>query len=470
MGRSLHILVIDDEPAIRQIVVTTLKKNDYSVESIGSGAEALVRLENGDVDVAICDINMPGMDGIEVVRQAREMKIETVFLMMTAFASIETAVKAMRSGAYDYLIKPLRKEDLLLRLEQIGNMIGLQDQNRALRNLVQAGERRRCRLVSPGMMEVDRLIRKVAPTEYTVLISGESGTGKGILARQMHEKSRRSGALFIPVNCGSIPENLLESEFFGHTKGAFTGADRAKKGLFLEADNGTLFLDEIGELPLHLQVKLLHVLEEKQIRPVGSEQFRKVDVRIVAATNRDLQHMVTEGTFREDLFFRLNIFSIHIPPLRSRKEDIPLLVQFFLDRNRDRGDDQNIYLDSDAEAALKSYTWPGNVRELENVIERSLILAENGVISLEDLPKHVAAAFTINESNAEGELPPGSGGSYEVTGGKLRDQLRDFEIRVIQETIERANGDRKLAARQLGIGLSSLYRKLESAEVPNMFC
>ncbi|MBF0181291.1 MAG: sigma-54-dependent Fis family transcriptional regulator [Magnetococcales bacterium] len=455
MGESLSILVIDDEPAIRQILAATLGKAGYGVESARDGGEALARLEKGDIDLAICDIQMPGMDGIEVVRQAKSMGIETIFLMMTAFASVETAVKAMQAGAYDYLTKPLRKENILHRLLQIRDIIALRTQNDALRNLVREEEKQRCRFTSPPMVEIERLIRKVAPTDFTALITGESGTGKGILARQVHQRSQRAGELFIPVNCGSIPENLMESEFFGHVKGAFTGADKAKKGLFLEADNGTLFLDEIGELPLALQVKLLHILEEKQIRPVGSEKFRPVDVRIIAATNRDLAEMIVAGIFREDLYFRLNVFNIHIPPLRQRKEDIPAMVEYFLNHSRMAGPGRRAWMiEPDAEAALRNYHWPGNIRELENVIERAMILAENGVITLQDLPGVVAGSGARVSSGAT---------------GTLRERMRQYEIRAIHEAIEEAGGDRRAAAQALGIGLSSLYRKLELAMPPPLF-
>ncbi|MEO5372063.1 MAG: sigma-54 dependent transcriptional regulator [Magnetococcus sp. DMHC-1] len=462
MGRPLNILIVDDEPAIRQVLVSTLKKAEYAVVSAKDGSEALRLLENGDVDVAICDINMPGIDGIEMVREAKSREIETIFLMMTAFASVDTAVKAIKAGAYDYMTKPLRKEDVLLRLEHVENLIGLRDQNRTLRNLVSEDEKKQCRLVSPGNMGVDKMIRKVAPTDSTVLITGESGTGKGVVARQIHMQSPRNRLLFIPVNCGSIPENLLESEFFGHTKGAFTGADKAKKGLFAEAHQGTLFLDEIGELPLHLQVKLLHALEEKKIRPVGSEQFRHVDVRIVAATNKNLEEMVAKGTFREDLFFRLNVFNIYITPLRSRPEDIPLLTRFFLQKNRagKNRPGSEFSLEPEAEQALKLYAWPGNIRELENVIERALILAEDGQIRVDDLPGHIAR---LAGGGAENEDLPGSAGE------KLRDRVRAFEAQVILETIEKNQGDRRQAAKILGIGLSSLYRKLEQADLPDIF-
>ncbi|MEO5331738.1 MAG: sigma-54 dependent transcriptional regulator [Magnetococcus sp. YQC-5] len=458
MTESLSILVIDDEPAIRQILAATLSKAGYTTEAARDGSEALQRLAKGDIDIAICDIQMPGMDGVEVVQQAKTMGIETIFLMMTAFASVDTAVKAMKSGAYDYLTKPLRKENILHRLLQVGDVIALRDQNRTLRNLVKVEEKNRCRFTSPRMLEIDRLIRKVAPTDFTAIITGESGTGKGIIARQIHQRSARNSELFIPVNCGSIPENLMESEFFGHIKGAFTGADKAKKGLFLEADKGTLFLDEIGELPLSLQVKLLHILEEKQIRPVGSEKFRPVDVRIIAATNRDLKEMTVAGTFREDLYFRLNVFNIHIPPVRQRLEDLPVLVDYFLEHAKRSGPGGRPWrIDPDAEAALLNYHWPGNIRELENVIERALILAEDGVITLHDLPGVVVG-------HAEGAVA-----GRTVAKGTLRDRMRHYEIQAIQEAIEEAGGDRRVAARALGIGLSSLYRKLELAAPAALF-
>ena len=470
MGKFLNVLIVDDEPAIRQILATTLTKANYTVETARDGSEALLRLEGGDIDIAICDIKMPGMDGIEVVRQAKAMKIDTLFLMMTAFASVDTAVKAMKAGAYDYLTKPLRRETVLHRLEQMGDWIGLKDQNRALRNLVAEEDKNKaCHLVSPAIVQVERMIRKVAPTDFTVLITGASGTGKGVLARSIHQRSQRSSNLFIPVNCGSIPENLIESEFFGHVKGAFTGADRAKKGLFLEANNGTLFLDEIGELPLHLQVKLLHALEEKSVRPVGSEQFRKADVRIISATNQNLRNMIQEGTFREDLFFRLNVFNIHIPALCERRVDIPILIRYFLNKHsQGKGKTQSFVMDPDAESALVGYDWPGNIRELENTLERAMILAEDGVITLADLPQNLQQ-YDVGRPVSEHvpnhhSLPEGK-----TLGKTLRDLVRNYEIQVIMEAIEQTDGDRRLAARSLGIGLSSLYRKLEQAHLPNLF-
>jgi two-component system response regulator AtoC len=301
------------------------------------------------------------------------------------------------------------------------------------------------------MQQVDRLSSKVAVTNSTVLITGESGTGKGVTARAIHERSSRAGFPFIPVNCSAIPENLIESEFFGHAKGAFTGADKVHKGLFTQADKGTIFLDEIGELPLHLQTKLLHVIEDKKIRPLGSEQTRSVDVRIVAATNRNLEAMSKEGKFREDLYFRLSMFHIHIPPLRERREDIAGLIRHLMKTNGAGGLGQMLEIDPEVDDILQNYSWPGNVRQLENVINRVSILADGGRISLLDLPPEISRqGFSAEDS-----------GKFFSAGGDLREQLRQAESKMISKALEDAGGDRKLAAQRLGIGLSSLYRKLE---------
>jgi two-component system response regulator AtoC len=293
---------------------------------------------------------------------------------------------------------------------------------------------------------------RVAPTESTVLITGESGTGKGVSARRIHEISSRRDGPFVPVNCGAIPENLIESELFGHTKGAFTGADRPRKGLFVQADRGTIFLDEIGELPLALQTKLLHVLEAKEVRPLGAEQSRKVDVRIVTATNRDLAAMVAQGRFREDLFFRLSVFQIPMPPLRDRRSDIPDLLRHLIDqRVVPPGGDQQLTLDAEAEDLLVNFSWPGNVRQLENVLHRAAILADGGCIRVADLPPEVSRLAPRIEAV---DAPSGEEGS-------LRERVRRFELSLIRRAIADAGGDRRLASQRLGIGLSSLYRKLE---------
>lgn len=449
----MHVLIIDDEAAVRQILAATVSRAGHSVDTadcVKAGAAKLVR---GDVDVALCDIRMPDGDGVELVRGFRGSGIDTQFIMVTAFASVETAVEALRAGASDYMVKPVRAEELLHRLAQTEAVRGLKAENKALRKLVNgAGDRGLFHFTSDRMVAVERLAAKVAVTDSTVLITGESGTGKGVLARSIHEQSPRSEAPFLPVNCGAIPENLLESEFFGHTKGAFSGADRARKGLFTHADRGTLFLDEIGELPLHMQTKLLHVIEDKEVRPIGGELPRRVDTRILAATNRDLSEMVRQGRFREDLYFRLSQFHIHIPPLRERRDDILRLIRYTM-QNIASNANRSLELDPVAEEILVDYDWPGNVREVENVINRAHILADGGRITLADLPPDIAR----HQPSVTNLAPQVAG----VIQGNLRDQMRRLEAEIIFHTLNECSGDRKAAAQRLEIGLSSLYRKLE---------
>lgn len=456
--KSLEVLVVDDEPAIRQILAAHLSKSGCSVCQAASGTEAFERLSKGDIDVAISDIKMPDFTGIELVRRARAAGIDTSFIMMTAFASVDTAIEAIKAGASDYMIKPVRNEEVLHRLMKVRDLRKLSSENRVLRNLVLGSREEMFSFTSPAMKDLERMIAKVAPTESTVLVTGESGTGKGVIARQIHQNSTRADGPFIPVNCGAIPENLMESELFGHIKGSFTGADKARKGLFLEADKGTIFLDEIGELPLALQVKLLHVIEEKTVRPVGGEQAKRADVRIVAATNRDLAQMVADGKFREDLYFRLSVFHVHAPPVRERRQDIPGLVRFLLQKGVKRlGNVGSVAIDAEVEEILSAYDWPGNVREMENVVDRALILADEGRITRGDLPPQIAR---IAPAGKGGAAAPGMAES----GDSLREQVRRFESAVICKAIAEAGGDRRAAAQKLGIGLSSLYRKLEEYE------
>ena len=451
---SPQIIVVDDELAIRQVLSSNLEKEGYSVENYGDAESAFERLSKGDVDIAICDIRMPDMTGIELMDKTLKSGIDTSFLLMTAHASIDTAIEAMRLGAFDYMIKPVHTEEVLHQIKQICDLRGLRTENKLLRSLVLGISEDECGLDSEPISEIHRMIEKVANTESTVLITGESGTGKGVIARRIHKLSDRFNAPFIPVNCGSIAENLMESEFFGHVKGAFTGADRAKKGLFLEANKGTIFLDEIGELPLNLQVKLLHVLESKEVRAVGSEKVRKIDVRIITATNRDLNDMVARGEFREDLYFRLNVFHVHIPPLRERQTDILKLAHFFMRRDADRfAHGRQLSIEPDAENALLGYKWPGNVREVENVIARTLILAEGNSITIDELPPHISNVLDGYES----ENPMRAGLS-------LKKQVKIFERNLIMRTINEMDGDRSAAARKLGIGTSTLYRKLDEFE------
>jgi two-component system response regulator AtoC len=447
---SLQVLVIDDEAALRQVLAAQIQEEGYQVEHVGTGDAALKRLAKGDVDVALCDIRLPDVNGIEVMRRTVESGVDTVFVVMTAFASVNTAIEAMKAGAHDYMIKPVRPEDLSHRLAQVSEMMALRDENRRLRTLVPESFKDSCVLPSAGAQQVMRLAHRVAKTEGTVLITGESGTGKGVVAHSIHGQSLRAGGPLVSVNCGAIPKDLLESEFFGHLKGAFTGADRAKKGLMLEADGGTLLLDEIADLPLGLQVKLLHAIEEKAIRPVGGERARQVDVRILAATNRDLEEMVRDGAFREDLYYRLNVLQIHLPPLRERPEDIEALIHYFLGSGPRRlGLSGRYAMAPDAEELLREYSWPGNIRELQNVVDRALILADGDMITVGDLPHQV----TRPAAGAPSASEPGS--------GTLRDRTRQFELNVIEQAVREAGGDRRAAARGLGIGLSTLYRKLE---------
>jgi DNA-binding NtrC family response regulator len=451
---SLQLLVVDDEPAIRQVVSAHLRKAGYTVDQASDGETAMERLARGDVDIALCDIKLPGLSGIELLRQARSVNVDTAFIMMTAFASVDTAIEAIKAGAADYMIKPLNNDELLHRLTKVGDLRGLRAENRVLRRLVLGVNQEVFGFNSPAMREMEHMAAKVAHTNSTVLITGESGTGKGVVARLIHQQSPRAEGPFIPVNCGAIPENLVESEFFGHTRGAFTGADKARKGLFLEADGGTIFLDEIGELPIALQVKLLHVIEQKQVRPVGEEQTRPVNVRIITATNRDLAEMVAQGKFREDLYFRLSVFHIHVPPLRERRQDLPGLIKFLLQRNtRHMTNQQETTLDPGVETALLNYDWPGNVREMENVIDRAIILADGNHITLADLPPQITK---VDQSARLDD-------SFQ-SSGSLREQMRKYEAAIIYRTIEETGGDRRAAAQKLNIGLSSLYRKLEEIE------
>lgn len=452
---ELNVLVVDDEPAVRQVIAAAIAKAGYPVETVGSAAEALAHLEKVQYDVVLSDVFMPVIDGIELLKTARARGHAATFIMVTAYASVDSAIDAIKAGAWDYITKPVRNEEIVRRLEQIDAVRGLREENRALRSLVHGGAQPSFQFKSPAMQATDRLISRVAPTDSTVLITGESGTGKGVSARRIHEISARRDGPFVAVNCGAIPENLIESELFGHTKGAFTSADRARKGLFLQADRGTIFLDEFGELPLAMQTKLLHVMEAREVRPLGSEQNRKIDVRIIAATNRDLPAMVAQGRFREDLFFRVSVFQIEMPALRERRADIPALLRHLMaQRVVASGSSETLTLDPEAEELLQSFNWPGNVRQLENVLHRAAILADGGCIRVADLPPEVS------------RVPPDSAANTGRDGGEcnLRDRVRRFELSLILRAIDDAGGERRLAAQRLGIGLSSLYRKLEEFE------
>jgi len=450
------ILIIDDEPALREILASVMADAGHDVDQAANCAEARGKLARRNVDVALCDIQLPDGNGIDLVRESKAAGIATSFIMVTAFGSMETAVEALRAGASDFVSKPVLNEELLHRIAQLERLGELQEENQALRKSARAGVKV-YRFSSPPMLEVERLVARVAPTASTVLITGESGTGKGVVARMIHEQSARRNAPFLAVNCSAIPEQLMETEFFGHTKGAFTTATSARKGLLLQAEKGTLFLDEIGELPLHMQSKLLNVIEDKEVRPVGSEQSRRVDTRIIAATNRNLQESVARGEFREDLYFRLSTFEIRIPPLRERQQDIRGFLDFLLRSGGGEGGHGGpASIDALAEDALINFSWPGNVRQFENVISRAKILADGDAIMLGDLPAELIGGGAT--PGAAGSAAPGS--TEAIADGSLRERVRKYEADLILKTLEEAGGDRKTAAERLGIAVSSLYRKL----------
>jgi DNA-binding NtrC family response regulator len=440
------VLVVEDEELMRSILRRLLKGEGYEVFTADSAEAALQIFPEHDIAATISDIKMAGMDGIELLGQIRAVDDTAPVIMMTAFSSVDSAVAALRRGAYDYVTKPFVNEDLLQTVKNAIAQRELFRENRALRRELHR-EYNFSEIIgqSDGLQKVFDIVEKVADTETTVLISGESGTGKELIARSIHFNSPRSARPFLAVNCGALPESLLESELFGHTKGAFTGAATDKKGLFRSADGGTLFLDEIGEMPLPLQVKLLRALQEREVTPVGASIPVGFDARIVAATNRNLEAEVAESRFREDLFYRLNVVEIQIPPLRERRADIPLLVRHFLAKSARNQNRPAKAIDDDALAALQAYDWPGNVRELENAVERAFVLSGD-LIMKHDLPAKI-----------------GSGGQRENASDE-HPTLEETEKRYVLEVLDSVGNDKVQAARILGIDLSTLYRKLKRYE------
>ncbi len=389
---GLRILFADDESHLRDLMQMELPRLGHEVTACPDGVTALRTLERGIYDVALLDIRMPGMTGIEVLEQIRQTGIETQVILLTGQASVDTAVQALRLGAFDYLTKPCKWTELEVLLARVAERRDMANKNAALESRLKAAEGTPLLIgETPVMQQVRRLIETIAPTDATVMILGETGTGKELIARNLHDKSRRADRAFIPVNCGALPENLVESELFGHRKGAFTGADSNRKGLFEVANGGTLFLDEVGELDKSVQVKLLRFLESGEIRRVGENEPFRVDVRVLCATNRDLRDMVAQELFREDLFFRLNTFEIFLPALRDRKTDIPALAMHMLARYISRRGLTQSSIAGDALEVLQNHAWPGNIRELANMIERATILAGDGPILPEHLPTQLPA-------------------------------------------------------------------------------
>jgi len=385
-----HLLIIDDEENMRHMLSNLLKKSGYRIETASNGHEGLEMVDQREYDFILCDLKMPNMNGMEFLISAREKVGSTPIIMMSAYGSIDTAVEAIKLGAYDYISKPFKTDEVHIVLKKAEERERLKRENIQLKERIRKiGEDYNFGNMvakSKVMQSVFALAEKAAQYNTTVLISGESGTGKELIARGIHFTGARSEKPLVPVNCGGIPENLLESELFGYKKGAFTGADRNKKGLFEEADGGTIFLDEIGELSMPLQVKLLRVLQGNEIRPIGDSKTKQVDVRVIAATAKNLEDEIKVGTFREDLFYRLNVLPIKLPPLRERPEDVPLLSEHFLVRFNKKFDKNIERLASQAMSLLLKYTWPGNVRELENAMERAVILTDNTILKPENLP------------------------------------------------------------------------------------
>ncbi|MGD9765416.1 MAG: sigma-54-dependent transcriptional regulator [Candidatus Binatia bacterium] len=446
VGARGSVLVAEDEDGVRNSIAQVLREEGYDVVAVPDGTAAIAALETRQFDVVLSDLRMPGVDGLTVLRHARELTPQALVLLMTAHATVDTAVEALRGGAQDYLLKPVIFEDLLHKMQMLAQHRQLAWERQFLRGQV---ERRWDfeNLIgqSAAMREVMNLIQRVAPMPSTVLISGESGVGKEVVARAIHHFSDRQDAIFLPVNCAAIPETLLESQLFGHLRGSFTGAVSNQEGLFQRARRGTIFLDEIGELPLGLQVKLLRAIEAKEVLSVGATAPIKIDVRIVAATNRDLRREVDAGRFRDDLYYRLNVFGIEIPPLRERREDIPPLVNHFIRlHNRElkkhfKGADAGLL------KFLMSLPWKGNVRELDNVIEHAMILGDGDWLTMGELPRALRAAVDVAPAVGDG----------------LRDALRAYEKAHIQAVLNRLDNDKRVAAERLGMSLSSLYRKIE---------
>jgi two-component system response regulator AtoC len=446
-----RILIIDDEESFRHMLSVILKREGFDVETASDGEEGLQKVMVNSYDQVLCDIRMPRMDGLEFIKQVQKARIETTLIMMSAYGTVDTALEAMKVGAYDYISKPFKPDEIVLILKKADERERLRKENDRLRKEVKR-EYSFENIVSKNekMQKIFEVVKKVAPYKSTILIMGESGTGKELVARALHYNSDRSQNAFIPINCGAIPENLLESELFGHAKGAFTDAIRTKKGLFEEADGGTLFLDEIGELPLSLQVKLLRVLQEGEIRRVGESKPIQINVRIVAATARDLIKEVNEGRFREDLFYRLNVFPIHLPPLRERKEDIPLLVMHFIKKY---SQDLGKYVSGIHPRALENllnYRWFGNVRELENTVERAIVLTEKPEIERENLP------VEIQEFLEKIPLPAVPEEEYSI-----KKASKSLEINLIRKALKKTKGNHTHAARFLEISHRALLYKIK---------
>ncbi|HBO84165.1 MAG TPA: hypothetical protein DD641_04155 [Deltaproteobacteria bacterium] len=459
MNGMSSILVIDDEESMRHMLSIILKKEGYDVVCAGNGEQALTVLKKQDFDFILCDIKMPKMDGIEFLKRLKtpppspsplegEGRGGGVVIMMSAYGTIDTALECMKLGAYDYISKPFKPDEIILTLKKAEEREKLKRENIRLKETLSKEYQSEIITKDKKMLDMLNLVKKVSDYNTTVLITGESGTGKELAARAIHYSGVRRDRSFIPVNCGAIPKNLIESELFGHVKGAFTDAIRTKTGLFEESDKGTIFLDEIGELPMDMQIKLLRVLQDGEIRKVGDTKAVKVDVRVIAATTKNLSEEIKKGGFREDLFYRLNVIQIHLPPLRERKDDIPVLAEYFLKQYCERFGKVIKYIDADAMEALLNYRWHGNVRELENVIERAAILEDGEMITPECLP--------FMETQDTRRLQ-----TQEVSDFSIKRAEDDIEKELIKKALNATGGNRTHAAKLLEISHRALLYKIK---------
>ncbi len=452
-----RVLVVDDEENIRLVLRTLLKKHGYDVEVADGGESALAALESFDPDVILTDVRMPRMGGLDLLGALKAKQHPATVIVMSAYGNVDLAIEAMKAGAYDYVSKPFKPDEIVLALRKAEERETLRRENRALREQIQKDNQFESILAkSPEMVAIFKTVAKIADFKTTVLITGESGTGKELVARAIHSRSSRKSAPFVAINCGAIPENLLESELFGHKNGAFTDATADRRGLFEEASGGTLFLDEIGELPLNLQVKLLRVLQEETIRRLGDPKDVKVDVRIIAATHRDLSADVKAVRFREDLFYRINVLSIPIPPLRARREDVNLLIDHFVTRNNARLGTNIRGVSSEGRKLLLEYAWPGNVRELENTIERAMVLAEGDVLQSSDLPERIREALDpVQVHLASGEL-------------SIKKTTAAIEQILIRRALQKTKGNRTRAADLLEISHRALLYKIKDYKITDL--
>jgi len=459
MATSRHgtILVVDDEEIMREILETLLTREGYDVRCASSGSEGLELARALPFDAAIVDIMMPGLDGIATLDELKRIDEDLAVIIITAYASVESAISAMKAGAFDYITKPFKNDEVLVVVRNAMERRRLVNENRNLRQNIQERYHKFANIIgrSPRMRQVFDLIIQAAPSRSTILIQGESGTGKELVARAIHANSSRSERSFVTVNSGNLPPDLLESNLFGHVKGAFTGAVYPKKGLFELADKGTIFFDEIGNIPLETQAKLLRVIQEREFMRLGGVETIKVDVRIIAATNVDLRRMMEEGKFREDLYYRLHVITVQLPALRERKDDIPLLVQHFLEKYGEENNKTHLELTADALDLLQEYDWPGNVRELENVIERAVVLSTGAKIDADLVPDHVRSSKRFQMPQFV--VPP--------EGISLKEVITDFEKRLIESTLEAAGGVQKRAAELLHIKATTLNEMIKRYDI-----